>query len=269
IEAYVSLLGPGVPPAALPAGLTAYMSYILAGLRTVHPELGLDGALTATGRRFVDLAETACYAEFKEQLEGVVLGDFFTRPLATLPGWSATVNDYLAMPESGFDKPFFMGHGAMDTDVPYPLTAAYAARLQANGQPVTFTTYPADHSGTLIRSQQDTPPFVTRLVAGADRAVRPQALVRALRPAARPSLRAALRQGLRVRLAGAAGETFDVVARRGARTVATGRATTSADGAAVVRLRFTAAARRALRPLRSARVRLAAPGLTRSVTLRR
>ena len=64
------------------------------------------------------------------------------------------------MPESGFDRPFFIGHGLIDTDVPYPTTALYVAALQANGEPVTFKTYPADHSGALIQSQRDTIPFV-------------------------------------------------------------------------------------------------------------
>lgn len=40
------------------------------------------------------------------------------------------------------------------------------AALTANGEPVTFKTYPTDHSGTLIESQADTIPFVRELFAG-------------------------------------------------------------------------------------------------------
>ena len=73
----------------------------------------------------------------------------------------------MAMPEKGFDKPFFMGHGFRDTDVPYTVTLPYVQRLKANGQPLTFKTYDTDHSGTVIQSQEDTHPFVRKLFAGA------------------------------------------------------------------------------------------------------
>ena len=93
-------------------------------------------------------------------MEGVAMGTFFTAPLAVLPGFRETVVDYMGMPESGFDKPFFMGHGAADVDVPYAQTARYAAVLRANGEPVVFKTYPSDHSGTMQLSLADTVPFV-------------------------------------------------------------------------------------------------------------
>lgn len=163
IERLVSIGGPGMPPVALPAGLTAYVAYIAAALRYSHPELGLDDILTPVGKKYVDLAETACVADLEEQLEGVKVGDFFTAPLTGLPNFTAVLDDYMAMPEAGFDKPFFMGHGLRDTDVPFPTTAAYVARLTANGQPVTFRPYDADHSGTLVQSQADTIPFVAGL----------------------------------------------------------------------------------------------------------
>lgn len=163
IEKLVSIGGPGMPPVALPAGLTAYVAYIAAALRYSHPELGLDDILTPVGKKYVDLAETACVADLEQQLEGVKVGDFFTAPLTSLPNFTAVLDDYMAMPEAGFDKPFFMGHGLRDTDVPFPTTAAYVARLTANGQRVTFRPYDADHSGALVQSQADTIPFVAGL----------------------------------------------------------------------------------------------------------
>ena len=163
IEKLVSIGGPGMPPVALPAGLTAYVAYIGAALRYSHPELGLDSILTPTGQKYAALAETACVADLEEQLDGVKIGDFFTAPLTSLPNFTAVLDDYMAMPESGFDKPFFMGNGLRDTDVPFPTTAAYVARLAMNGQPVTFRPYDADHSGALVQSQADTIPFVANL----------------------------------------------------------------------------------------------------------
>jgi hypothetical protein len=71
----------------------------------------------------------------------------------------------MAMPEKGFDKPFFIGHGFRDTDVPYTVTLPYVQKLMANGQPLTFKTYDTDHSGTVIQSQADSHPFVRMLFA--------------------------------------------------------------------------------------------------------
>ncbi|TSD99407.1 lipase [Skermania sp. ID1734] len=163
IENLVSTLAPKLPPVALPAGMTAYLSYILSSLRYVHPELGIDSILTDTGRKYLALAQTRCIFDFENDVRGVNVGDFVTAPVRSLPNWTAIIDDYMAMPESGYDKPFFMGHGLLDTDVPYPVTAAYVARLMANRQPVTFKTYLADHSGTLIQSRRDSVPFVRAL----------------------------------------------------------------------------------------------------------
>ena len=166
LEHQISVLGPEVPPVALPPGLTAYVSYIFAGLRYVHPELGIDDALTDSGRKFLDLAETECLLPFKKMLEGVNVGEFFTRPVATLPDFAETVKRYMGMPEDGFDRPFFMGNGLLDLDVVYATTAGYFAALTANREPVTFRSYLNDHSGTLIASQTDTIPFVRELFDG-------------------------------------------------------------------------------------------------------
>jgi hypothetical protein len=163
IEKLISIGGPGVPPVALPSGLTAYVAYIGASLRYAHPELGLDDILTPLGKKYADLAETTCVTDFEAQLDGVTIGDFFTAPLTGLPNFTAVLDDYMAMPETGFDKPFFMGNGLLDIDVPFPTTAAYVARLAANGQPVTFRAYDTDHSGAFVQSQADTIPFVANL----------------------------------------------------------------------------------------------------------
>ncbi|OZE33592.1 lipase [Rhodococcus sp. 05-2254-6] len=163
IEKLISIGGPGVPPVVLPSGLTAYVAYIGASLRYAHPELGLDDILTPLGKKYADLAETTCVTDFEAQLDGVTIGDFFTAPLTGLPNFTAVLDDYMAMPETGFDKPFFMGNGLQDIDVPFPTTAAYVARLTANGQPVTFRAYNTDHSGAFVQSQADTIPFVANL----------------------------------------------------------------------------------------------------------
>lgn len=164
IEDYLMLPGPDVTPVPTLKGLTAYLAYILAGLRYAHPELGIDGVLTADGKRVVKAADTECANAFEEDMADQTIGDWFTAPLATLPNWRATVVSYLGMPEHGFDRPFFMGHGMQDTDVPFALTARYAAVLTANGEPVEFHAYPTGtHNTTLQLSLPDSLPFVRRL----------------------------------------------------------------------------------------------------------
>jgi hypothetical protein len=116
VENVLDDAGPAFP--TLSPGLTAYASYILASLRWVHPELGINAVLTDTGRRYVKLAETKCVNAFEKDLEGVALGGFFMRPLSALPNFSSTVRRYMAMPENGFDRPFFMGHGRRTSTFP-------------------------------------------------------------------------------------------------------------------------------------------------------
>jgi hypothetical protein len=166
IETTVLLLGPAAPPVPMPKGITAYMSLIFASLRYAHPELGIDGILTDAGRRALRLAKTTCTFELEEKLDGEVIGSWFTAPVLTLPGFASTVRDYMAMPTSGFDKPFFMGHGLLDTDVPVAVTLPYVTQLTLGLEPVTFKLYPTDHSGTMLASQPDSIPFVKRLFAG-------------------------------------------------------------------------------------------------------
>lgn len=166
IENIVAIAGPGMPPIALPKGMTAYGVMILAGLDVAHPELGLPGFLNEEGRDLLAKANTLCLGPFEDTLAGVVLGDLFTRPLSDIPNFHGILRDYMGMPETGFDRPFFIGQGLEDTDIIMPSTMVYAATLAANGQPLTFRAYPADHSGTMFASLPDTVPFVRALFDG-------------------------------------------------------------------------------------------------------
>ena len=105
IEDYVMLLGPEVPPVTITPSLAAYLTYIIASLRDVHPELGINGILTEKGKKYVAMSETMCDEEFAEAMEGVAVGEFFTAPMASLPDIYPTLKDYMGMPEEGFDTP--------------------------------------------------------------------------------------------------------------------------------------------------------------------
>ena len=164
VENVVNAVGPGF--LELPAATNAYLAYIFASLRDTYPGLGLDRITTATGRKWLKRADTECVNGFERDIKGAQIGDFFDALVSSRPGLTRTVTRYMAMPETGFDKPFFMGHGTKDEDVPYLLTLPYVRKLQANHQPLTFKSYNSDHSGTLLKSQKDTHPFVRKLFAG-------------------------------------------------------------------------------------------------------
>ncbi|MEU4808411.1 lipase family protein [Nocardia fluminea] len=165
IEDVIGLIGPGVPPIALSSHLTAYVLYILSGLRTTYPDLNIDGLLTDTGRTWLARAQTACIGPLGDELAAAKpsVGSMFARPLSSLPDAHGLLARYMGLPESGYDRPLFLGQGLRDTDVVTPETLRYAAVLQANAQPVTFRAYPTDHDGTVNASLVDSLPFVSAL----------------------------------------------------------------------------------------------------------
>ncbi|WP_232840188.1 MULTISPECIES: alpha/beta hydrolase [Nocardia] len=167
IENILLPLGPGVPPIELGAHTTAYVFYILSGLAVTYPELGIESYLTDSGRRWLDRSRTECIDPFGDELaaNNVVIGDQFARPLAQVPDLLGVLTRTMGLPESGYDRPLFLGQGLRDTDVITPATLLFAARLEAGGQPVTLHTYPEDHDGTVNASLVDSIPFVRNLFA--------------------------------------------------------------------------------------------------------
>ncbi|WP_431816063.1 alpha/beta hydrolase family protein [Gordonia jacobaea] len=147
---------------------TIYVMYILSGLRTSFPEWNINSFLTPYGRYWVDKAETQCDSDNElgalVRSQKVDPGKLLSRPLSDIPGFQAKLTDYMGIPESGYDKPFFIGQGGLDTDVNTPGVLLLVSRLKANNQPVTFRFYPdKDHSGTVNASKVDSIPFVDKL----------------------------------------------------------------------------------------------------------
>ncbi|MFE9578950.1 alpha/beta hydrolase family protein [Nocardia sp. NPDC006044] len=165
IEDILVPLGPGVPPVKLSPHTTGYVLYILNGLRTTYPELNIESYLTDAGRTWLAKAREQCLVPLGDELaaQGVIVGNLFSKPLAQIPDLHGLLTRYLGLPESGYDKPLFLGQGLRDTDVITPETLRFAAVLKANGQPVQLHTYPEDHSGTVNASLPDSVPFVRNL----------------------------------------------------------------------------------------------------------
>lgn len=167
IEDILMPLGPGMPPVKLSPHTTGYVLYILNGLRTTFPQLDIASFLNDNGRYWLDRAKDECLLPLGDELAAanVVIGDLFTRPLAQLPDLHGLLAGYLGLPETGYDRPLFMGQGLRDTDVITPETLRFAGVLTANRQPLTFKVYPTDHSGTVNASLVDSLPFVRGLFA--------------------------------------------------------------------------------------------------------
>jgi acetyl esterase/lipase len=167
IEDVLPLLGPYVPPVKLSDYSTAYVLYILNGLRTTYPDLDIESYLTDSGRDWLARAREACVTPLRDELaaRGEKIGDLFARPLLQIPDLHALLARYLGLPESGYDRPLFLGQGLRDTDVITPETLRFAAVLAVNRQPVILHTYPDDHNGTVNASLPDSLPFVRRLFA--------------------------------------------------------------------------------------------------------
>ncbi|MFD3592708.1 lipase family protein [Nocardia sp. NPDC058640] len=167
IEDVIQLVGPEMPPIHLSSHLTAYVLYILSGLRTTYPHLDIDSFLTDSGRTWLARAQTTCITPLGDELSATEppVGSFFTRPLASIPDIHGLLTTYMGLPESGYDRPLFMGQGLYDTDVVTPETLRYAAVLAANNQPLTFHAYPTDHDATVNASLVDSVPFVRTLFA--------------------------------------------------------------------------------------------------------
>jgi hypothetical protein len=167
IEEIVATAGPdmALPPEIGPF-INAYSAYILAAFTYARPDVGVDGVLTPAGRNAATLAETYCTRELADALVQYRPTDFFSAPLATLPGVEQALADYMGIPTSGYDRPIFLGVGLQDVDVPPSSSFRLNDALLAAGQPVELHVYPDDdHSSAVLASMRDSTPFLARLMA--------------------------------------------------------------------------------------------------------
>lgn len=157
--------GPGFPPVALPVGLNVYAAYILAGFREQHPELGVDALLTPRGHEIVDAAETLCYADMREAVEGFQVSEALERPLKEIPDVFGHLQRYMGTPATGYDRPVFLGQGLLDMDVPAPSALSLAAEMTANREPLELHVFPdRDHSGTVHAATPAATAFLDRVL---------------------------------------------------------------------------------------------------------
>ncbi|MDT3399531.1 lipase family protein [Streptomyces sp. B1866] len=159
------LVGPLTPDVVGPATV-AYFAYIFRGLQAARPDFDMADYLSPLGAEVVADAERLCYADLERRVEDVELRQLLRKPLG-LGDFGRTAHPVMDVPVSGYDRPFFIGQGTADQDVPAPLNWKLAADLTLNGQKFTFRSYDgADHSATMTASLPDTIPFVRDLFAG-------------------------------------------------------------------------------------------------------
>jgi hypothetical protein len=162
IENLAVLGGPGFPQLPL-TGTTTFIAYALAGLRAARPDVDVDAYLSARGREVLTLAEELCYEEANAAIGATSIGDLFSRRLDT--PILAALQEMLAIPVRGYNRPLFLGQGLFDTVVPSPLTFKLATDLALAGQRFTFRVYPAGHLETMLQSEDEAHTFVRRAFA--------------------------------------------------------------------------------------------------------
>lgn len=118
IELVAPWSGPWFPPQGL-AGLTVYMSYLIAGFRDAYPELDLDSYLTEVGRRLVDAAPELPFREFARLTRNVSVAQMLSRGLDA-PDLQSALREYLEVPVTGYDRPLLIVQGVTDPSVPFP-----------------------------------------------------------------------------------------------------------------------------------------------------
>ncbi|QKT11139.1 lipase family protein [Rhodococcus sp. W8901] len=161
IETIAPLAGPNFPPQGL-AGLTNFMTFVIAGFRDTHPELDVNSFLTPIGRTLVDAAPELPYPQFARLAANVSVAQMLSRSLND-PALLAALRDYLQVPTSGFDRPLMIAQGATDLTVPLPLTVKLVADMNLAGTRPDFRIYPADHIGSLFANEADAVTFVTKV----------------------------------------------------------------------------------------------------------
>ncbi|WP_345314080.1 alpha/beta hydrolase family protein [Gordonia alkaliphila] len=165
LENLYQLMGPAVPPVALPGSLNAYTAYILAGLNNTRPDLKLTRVMTPTGKKRLAQGLSTCYPILKKELAGDDVKTWFNAPLMSIPGLSTAMRQYMLTPYRGYDRPIFLGQGLRDVDVPAPSALSLYAQMKANNQPVTLHVYPEDdHSSAVLASMPDSTPWLARIL---------------------------------------------------------------------------------------------------------
>ena len=166
IDKAFALVGPYVPEIPGLDGATAYFAAALAGLRVAAPDLDLAAYLTPTGAELVDGLETLCVQDWGDRVGGASLGSLMTRP-AFDGELASRLQQYMAVPTAGYDRPVLVTHGYADTTVPVVTTLALLGEFQVAGTQYEFHTYDVEHGGIVDASWPQLLPYLAGILAPA------------------------------------------------------------------------------------------------------
>ncbi|CAK9785337.1 hypothetical protein CC85DRAFT_311740 [Cutaneotrichosporon oleaginosum] len=137
------LLTPAVPYLPIVAELTAYMGYVLAGLRNAGVDLAQFTELSDAGRAFAHTAATACYQDLVGNT--VASGGLVTRPLAGT-GLVNAVRAHTTLPVGPLAAPVFLQKGLLDPVSPLSAINAYESQQVAKGTNIFAKVYVSGHA---------------------------------------------------------------------------------------------------------------------------
>ncbi|MET9489727.1 lipase family protein [Nocardia sp. NPDC006630] len=130
------------------AGVTLFLPYLLAGLRTTRG-LATQDFMTGLGQRLLELAEHAPVRDIHYAVAVLTNQDIGTTGLSGRPG----VEEMLSacrVPSARFDRPVMLAAGTADDVLPMEAVTRFAAAIRSAGTDIQLTTCTgADHTGML------------------------------------------------------------------------------------------------------------------------
>ncbi len=137
------ILSPILPYVPGTAELTAYMGYVLAGMKNAGVDLTQFSELSDAGRTFADTAATTCYQGLVTNT--VASGSLVTRGLAGTPLVNA-VRAHTTLPVGPLAAPVFLQKGLIDVVSPITAINAYETDQKNKGTSIFAKVYVSGHA---------------------------------------------------------------------------------------------------------------------------
>jgi dienelactone hydrolase len=140
------------------------LPFLLAGVRTAHPDVDAAVFLTDIGRQLVEFAPHATLSDMYRAVEGLTNDDAGLTDVHRRPG-IGPVLDACRVPVTRMDRPVFVTAGTVDDIVPAEVVAAFVADLRCAGADVMFERHDgATHADLLITGLDEIVTWATRIV---------------------------------------------------------------------------------------------------------
>jgi predicted esterase len=129
--------------------VSVFLPFLLAGLRTSHPDFDARPFLTAEGARLVETAATATLVDLFRAIGGRTNDELGTTDFSHRPG-VAPILHACRVPVTRMDRPVFVTAGTADEIVPVEVVERFVAELGAAGNSVRYRRFEgASHADVL------------------------------------------------------------------------------------------------------------------------